>query len=127
MGRTDIDKPWNYYLPFFPLKVFNHDLVRQPWNPPCPNLSEYVLDWRSVDVLSPYRIELWHNGDYVTLKPGIVVRVIVNRRLENGTVCVVSDEEIELREVTTVKNFEGTADYPGDWNVKIFPVRECSL
>jgi len=126
MGRTDIDKPWNHYLPFFPLKVFNHDLVRQPWNPPGPSFSEYVLEWRGVDMLTPYRIELWHNGDYVTLKPEIVVRVIVNRRLENGTVCVVSDEEIELKEVTTIRNIEGTADFPGDWNVKIFPVREIS-
>jgi hypothetical protein len=106
--------------------VFNHDLVRQPWNPPGPSFSEYVLEWRGVDMLTPYRIELWHNGDYVTLKPGIVVRVIVNCRLENGTVCVVSDEETELKEVTTIRNIEGTADFPGDWNVKIFPVREIS-
>lgn len=123
MGRTDINKPWNHYLAFFPLKVFNSDLVRMTWNPPIPSFEGYVLDWKGVDRLEPYRIELWHNGDYVTLKPRIVVRVIVNRRLDNGTIVVVSDEELALTEERTFRNVEGTADFPGDWNVKIYPVR----
>jgi hypothetical protein len=127
MGRTDINKPWNYYLPFFPLKVFNHDLVREQWNPPNPSFVGYVLDWKGVDRLEPYRIELWHNGDYVTLKPGIVVKVIVNHKLSDGTVEVVSDEELALKEVTTFKNVEGTTDFPGDWNIQIYPVKLCDI
>jgi hypothetical protein len=122
MGRTDINKPWNHYLPFFPLKVFNYDLVRQPWNPPSPSFDGYVLDWKGVDRLEPYRIEMWHNGDYVTFKLGIVIRVIVNHMLPNGTLEIVSDQELALTEETTIRNIEGTAQYPGDWNTKIFPV-----
>jgi len=127
MGRTDINKPWNYYLSFFPLKVFNYNLVRQPWNPPSPSFVGYVLDWKGADRLEPYRIELWHNGDYVTLKPGIVVRVIVNHKLSDGTVEVVSDQEWALKEETTIKNVEGTAEFPGDWNTQIFPVGMCDF
>lgn len=122
MGRTDISKPWNYYLSFFPLKVFNHNLVRQPWNPPDPSFVGYVVDWKGVDRFEPYRVELWHNGDYVTLKHGIVVRVIVNHRLPDGTLEVVSDQELALTEETTIKNIEGTVEYSGDWNTKIYPV-----
>ncbi len=82
----------------------------------------YVVDWKDLDKLEPYRIELWHNGDYVTLKPGIVVRVIVNHRLPDGPLEVVSDQELALMEETTIKNIEGTAEYPGDWNTRIYPV-----
>jgi hypothetical protein len=120
MGRTDINKPWNYYLPFFPLKIYNSNLTRQDWQPPCPSFAGYVLASKGVDRLEPYRIELWHNGDYVTLKPGIAVRVIVNRKLPNGTVEVVYDWKLVLTEETTIKNIEGTAEFPGDWNTKIF-------
>ena len=122
MGRTDINKPWNYYMAFFPLKVFNHDLVRMTWNPPAPSFEGYVLDWKGVDRLEPYRIELWHNGDYVTLKPGIVVRVIVNHKLSDGSVVTVSDELLTLTKETTIKNIEGTVEFPGDWNTKIYIV-----
>jgi hypothetical protein len=119
MGRTSLDKPWNHYLPFFPLEVYNHNLVREAWNPPHPSFVDYVVDWKGVDMLEPYRIELWHNGDYVTLKLGIVVRVVVNRRLPDGILEIVSDQELALTEETTIKNIEGTAEYPGDWNTKI--------
>jgi len=122
MGRTDTNKPWRHYLPFFPLKVFNHNLVREAWNPPGSSFVDYVVDWKGVDGLEPYRIELWHNGDYVTLKLGIVVRVIVNRRLPDGTLEIVSDQELALTEETTIKNIEGTVEYPGDWNTEIYPV-----
>lgn len=122
MGRTDAGKPWNHYLPFFPLKVFNLDLVRQPWNPPAPSFMDHIIDNKGVDVLEPYRVELWHNGDYVTLKQGIIVRVIVNRRLLDGTVEIVSDQEWALTEETTIMNVEGTAECPGDWNTKIYSV-----
>ncbi|MGB9694212.1 MAG: glycoside hydrolase family 5 protein, partial [Fervidobacterium sp.] len=123
MGRTDINKSWNYYMPFFPLKVYNHDLIREPWEPPSPSFVGYVLDWKGVDRLEPYRIELWHNGDYVILKPGIIVRVIVNRKLPDGTLEIVFDQELVLKENTKIVNVEGTADYLGDWNTKIYPVR----
>lgn len=122
MGRTDINKPWSHYLPFFPLKVFNHNLFRQSWSPPNPSLMDYVVDRKGVDRLEPYRIELRHNGDYVTMKPGIIVRVIVNRRLPDGTSEIGSDQELALTKETTIKNIEGTAECPGEWNTNIYPV-----
>jgi hypothetical protein len=122
MGRTDINKPWSCYLPFFPLKVFNQNLFRQPWNLSSPSFLDYVVDSKGVDRLEPYRIELWQNGDYVTLRPDIVVRVIVNHMLPNGTFEITSDQELPLTEQTTIKNIEGTAEYPGDWNTKIYSV-----
>ena len=122
MGRTGLDRPWNHYLPFFPLKIYNQNLVREVWNPPGPSFVGYVVDWKGVDRLEPYRIEMWHNGDYVTLKPGIVVRVIVNHKLPDGTLEIVSDQELALTEETKIMNVEGTAEYPGDWNTKIYPV-----
>jgi hypothetical protein len=122
MGGTSLNKPWNRYLPFFPLKVYSHNLVRQPWNPPGPSFAGYVVDWKGVDRLEPYRIEMWGKGDYVTLKPGIVIRVIVNHTLPNGTLVIVSDLELALTEETTITNIEYSVEYPGDWNTKIYPV-----
>jgi len=76
-------------------------------------LTFNVLDVSArVDRLEPYCIELWHNGDYVTLKGGIVVRVIINNRLSKGTLEVISDQELVLNEETTIMNVEGTVEYP---------------
>ncbi len=122
MGGTGLDKPWNYYLSLFPLKIYSQNLVRKAWNPPDPSFLDYVANWKGVDRLEPCRIEMWHNGDYVTLKLGIVVRVIVNRRLPDGTLAIVSDQELVLTEETTIKNIEGTTEYPGEWNTKIYPI-----
>jgi hypothetical protein len=121
MGRTSINKIWNGYLPFFPLRCYNQNLTRQSWQPPNPSFTGYVLAWNGADRLEPYRIELWHKNSYVELKPGIVVRVIVNRRLSDGTFQITSDQELVLTERTTIKNFEGTAQYP-DYNTKIYAV-----
>lgn len=122
MGRTEKSKSWNHYLPFFPLKVFNLDLICKEWNPPIPRITDYVLDFKGVDRLEPYRIELWHNGDYVVLKPGIAVKVIVSHKLQNGSINVMSYNELTLNEAMIFKNIEGTSDFSGDWNLLLYPV-----
>jgi hypothetical protein len=122
MGDTDMSRPWRHYLLFFPLKVFNRDLLRQSWSLPNPNLVDCVVDRRCVDRLEPCRIELWHNRDYVKLKSGIVVRVIVNRRYPDGPSEIVSDQEMTLTEETTIGNVERTTEFPGDWNTNIYAI-----
>lgn len=114
MGRTGIDKPWREYLSLFPLKVCNERLVRGPWNMPIPNLKDFVIDSAGVDKLEPYRMEMWHNNDYVALSPSIVVQVIVSHKLQDETFELVSDETIEVIEQLTIRNEEETAEHPGD-------------
>lgn len=121
MGRTGIDKPWNHYLPLFPLKANNADLIRQPWCPPAPNLIDYVIDQHDVERLEPYRIEMWHNKDYVTFKPSIIIHVITNHKLSDGSCEIVSEEKIQITEQLTICNEEGTNEHPGDWNIIIYP------
>jgi len=111
------------YLEFFPLKTYS---VRQPWRVPFPNLSNYIVETHGVDrQVDPWyvrEIGMWHNNDYVTFKPRIIIRVVVNRRLTDGTVLVVSDEIIEVSTQLTIRNEEGTETHPGDWNTKIYSI-----
>jgi hypothetical protein len=121
MGRTGINRRWNCYLPFFPLKVYNANLIRQSWQPPAPNLTGYIIDQHEVDRLELYRIEMWHNNDYVTFKSGIIIYVIINHKLSDGSVEIVSKEKIQVTKQLTIRNEEGTAEHPGDWNIIIYP------
>jgi len=120
MGRTEIDKPWKEYLPLFPLQVYNERLVRGPWNMPIPDLKDFVIQSAGVDKLESYRMEMLDNNDYATLMPGIVVRVVVSYKLQDGSLELISDETIEVIEQLTIRNEKRTAEQPGDWNVKIY-------
>jgi hypothetical protein len=121
MGATDIDRPWKEYLSLFPLKVYNEMLVRRPWNASnslC-NLTDFVIDSVGVDEFELQQIEMWHNNDYVTLRAGIAVRIVVSHKLQDESLVVVSDKAIEVAEQLTIRNEEGTAEHPGDWNVRV--------
>jgi len=120
MGQTGIDKPWNAYLPFFPLKTYNVNLARIPWNISLPKLTDYVVDQRGVDRLESYTIRMWHNGDYVTFNPGINIAVIIEYKLPNGSYEVANKQEIFVTEQLTIRNEEGTIAHPGDWNIIIY-------
>lgn len=120
MGRTTLSKPWNRYLNFFPLKITNAFLIRQAWQPPSPKLTDYVINQSNVEFLDLYRIKMWHNGDYVTLRPGIVIFVITNHRLDDGSIEIISQEEIRVKENMRVSNEEGTSRHPGDWNIIVY-------
>jgi len=123
MGETSIDRSWTRYLPFFPLEIRNHNLVRGVWDFSLPDFTGYIVDWKHVDRLEPYRIELWHNGDYVKLKPGLIVRVIVDQRLSDGTLAIASDHELVVTEETIIENTEETrARAPGNCNTYVYPV-----
>lgn len=119
MGRTGIDKPWNAYLPFFPLKVYNLNLVRKPWVA-VPDLLDYIVEQYGVDRLEPFKVEMWHNKDYVTFDRGIIIRIIINHRLQNETFEVVSNETVKVFSQLTIRNEEHTETHPGDWNTKIY-------
>ena len=129
MGRTEIDKPWNLYTGFFPLKVFNRFLVRKPYVCPVPTLRDYVIEKQGVDApidrprRIPWTYQMWHNNDFMVLRPGIIVGVITKRKLADGTVQVVSHEKIAVRENLKICNEEGTAAHPGDWNILVYPIR----
>ncbi len=123
MGKTSLNARWIHYLPFFPLKVYNQNFVRELWTPPDPSFIGYVVNWMGADRLEPYLIEMWNKRDYVTLEPGIVVRVIVNHNLLNGTIEIISDQKLSLTTETTFMNMEDTLEHPGDWNTIIYPVQ----
>jgi hypothetical protein len=110
------------YLPFFPLKVFNVDLVRSSWDPLGTRFVGYIAGSKDADVLGPYEIELWHNNDYVTINPRITIRVI-RIALVNSTSETVSDEQINVTTQLMVKNDEGTVTHPGDWDTFIYPIQ----
>jgi hypothetical protein len=122
MGRTGIDRPWEEYLPLFPLGVYNERLVREPWTMPIPNLGDFVIQSAGVDKRESYRMEMYHNNDYVTLRPGIVVRVVVSYKLQDGSLELVSDETIEVIEQLTIRNEGGTAEHPENWNVNVYSI-----
>lgn len=109
------------YLEFFPLKSYS---VRQPWRMPIPNLSNYILESQGVDrEVDPWyvrQIELWHNNDYVTFRPGVIIRVIRNHKLPDGSFEVVEDKTVEIKQATSFINIEGTPEYPGDWTLYIY-------
>jgi len=121
MGRLAKYRPWSDYLSFFPLKVYNENLVRQAWFMPIPKLTDYIMAQQGVDMLELYQMGMWHNTDYVTFKPaGIIILVITNHALPDGTFETVSQEQITVTEELTFRNEEGTTTHPGDWNIKIF-------
>ena len=122
MGRTDASWPWNYYSAFFPLKIFNADFVRLIWTNMPEKLTDHVFNSHGVDTFEPYRIELWHNQDYVALSPSIEVLVITNRRSPEGILETVSMQQIVVSDNLTITNEEGTSSHPGDWNIKLFAV-----
>lgn len=123
MGRVNINSSWNEYLTLFPLKIYNANLTRNPWSFDMPRLTDHLITQHSVDKLEPYQIVMWANNDYVTLSPGLVIRVITTHKLQNGTFSIVKDQTITIQSQLTIQNIEGTLDYPGDWNTEIFPVR----
>jgi hypothetical protein len=120
MGKTAADEPWNRYLQFFPLEVYNTDEVRQPWQSPAIDVAEYVVDQHGVDLLECYRLEIRENNDFVTLKYGLIVLVIVNHRLANESLEFISEEKIRIAEQLTICNRQFTTDHPGDWNTIVY-------
>lgn len=112
----------NYYLGFFPLKIYNSNLVRQPWNPPFVSLMDYITASQGVDVLTPYQVSMWHNGDFVTFRPGITVRYIRTQVQANGSNKVIEDVIVQVTQPLTLTNIEGTTDHPGDWNLNVYSI-----
>jgi len=112
------------YMPLLPPMNLNVNLVRQPFiMVGIPKLTEYVIDSKGVDVLGDYEIHLWHNSDYVTFKPGIVIRVLEYQKDAEGKQVLRTDNEIMVSEQTTIQNIEGSVEHPGDWNTVIMTVR----
>ena len=106
-------------MPLFPLKIFNHNLIRQSWIPPhIPRLSSFITASNGVDSVSDYELEMWHNKDSVTLSPGIIVKIIL-AHLKPDNAWEYFEEVKSITEITTIQNKEGTTDRPGDWNTKI--------
>jgi hypothetical protein len=115
------------YKPLFPLKIFNTNLVRQPWiSPIVPRIWPYVLASFCVDNrddLVDYVIRLRHNGDYAVFKPGIIIRIVTTHFLANGTVGEIFTQDKEINQSTTTRNEEGTTAHPGNWDTKILSMR----
>lgn len=110
MGRVDKNQPWNHYLGFFPLKIYNQELFRHPWQQPSSNVEDYVVEQFGVDFLEFYRIEMRQYYDYVILSPRITILVIISERLQGNSVEFISEERIEVTELLKVSNdppFEG--------------------
>jgi hypothetical protein len=86
---------------------------------PIPNLKDFVIENTGIDKLASYQLELWHNNDYVTLTPGIVARIIIDRKLQDGNMIVVSDEIIKITDQLAIRNEEEKAQCSRDYDVKI--------
>ena len=123
MGPCYLNRPWNAYLPFFPLKIYNPSLIRQPWNPPMPTLRVSGVSG-SIDQTTPWYLLLQHDGDLVTLAPGTIIKVVTFKKdltkpwpyIEE----IVRNEVIEVKEATTIVNHENTAEFPGDYDTEIY-------
>ena len=100
----------------FPLKIYNANLIRQPFVFPAPNLFDHMVAWNHVDKATPSRIDMWHNNDSVTLSPGIIIKIVNSRVTPNPTTI---EETITLTEQTTITNPVVSGE---DWNTVIVPV-----
>jgi len=119
MGAVAKDKPWDRYSSFFPLKVYNPTLVRQPWQSQLVTFKDYVIDQHGVELFELYRIEMRDNNDFVVLKPGILVLVVNYLRLDNS-LQIVSEEKIQVTEMLRIGNEQFTAEHPGNWDTVIY-------
>lgn len=121
MGEANEQSSWEQYLQFFPLNM-NTNLTRTAWNPPGTTITEHMIGSHDLAINECYRVQMWYNGDYITLSPNITIRVIVEHVLSNSTVELVSNSIINLSQKLTIQNEEDTQTYPGDWNTFIFLV-----
>jgi hypothetical protein len=114
-----------YPQELFPLKIFNQDLIRKPLT--FTNIVDYITAMHGVDILTPAKVEMWHNGDYITLKPGIIVRYLRTQVQADKSSKVMEDTTIRITQPLTLTNIEGTTDYPGDWNLCVYLVTFPSI
>lgn len=104
----------------FPLKIYNPNLIRQPWLfPNVPYITDYIVASNGVDDITNWTLKMWHNKDSVTLKPGIIIQVTVMHKLADGSFETVTDSQVNVTEPLTITNEEGTPTHPGDWNTVI--------
>lgn len=120
MGEVSESAPWYRYLPFFPLKVYNAQLIRQPWVPNTRHLADYITVPVRAENFGNISVDLKQNQDYVTLKPGIQIQVVVTHELTNGSIIVFSDSDINMMSLTTISNEEGTIAYPGEFDTFLY-------
>jgi len=109
----------NAYKPLFPLKIFNSNLVRQPWSSPVPELINYITASVGVNVLQDYELQMRSDGS-VTFSPGITVNVLTEHRLADTDVWQYINETKGIVQSTTITNEEETTAHPGDWNIYIY-------
>jgi hypothetical protein len=119
MGATNISRPWDQYLAFFPLSANNPTLIHHTLQADSKKLVDYVVDQRDLEFLSYYRIEMWHDKDYVTFKSGVNVLLITTHRLSDNTLEVANKTQINITEQTTICNEENTTSTE-DWNSVIY-------
>jgi len=111
----------NAYLGLFPLKIYNANLIRQSWNLSYENIINYITTSSGVDRLDPYEVDMWQNGDYIMLKPGITI-YYERTQVQNGISIVMESAIVNVTEPLTLTNIEGTTDYSGDWNLRVYSI-----
>ena len=100
----------------FPLKIYNPTLEHKPFIYDTPNLLEHIVanQWSGVDFADPSQINMWHSGDYVTLSPNIIVKVIVKS-------AITGEERIEIKNISVETRITHTNPNPlEDWNTYIY-------
>ena len=125
-GASGPDIPLRRYDPYFPLKYFNQNLIRQQWSLEWADLTEFVIGAKGLDYLAADRAELWHNGDYIILKPGIIVD-LQNRHVLPDKTIEIQTTRTRITQETKIINEEGTQAHPGDWNTFVYAISRIKL
>jgi hypothetical protein len=113
---------WYEYLPFFPLSTRNENSTRPAFDMGVPKLTDFVIAMQGLDEFGPYKISMWHDGDFVTFKPGIKISVLVVQYLPDGTRQLTS-QEINGTQTITLISRKGAGNHPVDWSTYIYPAK----
>lgn len=85
--------------------------------PPIDDLSTYIVGRNNVDKVTKTTLEMWHGGDWVTLKGPITISVYNWSSEGHGS--STNKIKIESEKTVTIGLDQYSEKFPGDWNTTI--------
>lgn len=96
------------YLPLFPLKTYNSQMLRKPWAPTIPRLTDSTISPSGgIDNQGYISAELLHNYDRITLKAGIKIQVVTTIRLADGSIRIFDNKNTTVTSPLSIQNQDG--------------------
>lgn len=96
------------YLPLFPLKIYNAQMIRQPWAPTIPHLLDFTTNASGgIDNQGYISAELLHNCDRITISAGIRIQVVTTIELEDGSDRLFDNNDMMVTSPISIQNQDG--------------------